>query len=116
MSTEKVYVKNGPLLELVDGHFPSIMNIKGLDFDIAIVMSANDLTAMDGINRQLQAERLVQAWNRLDPLTDELAAARALLKELLEDGQAFTSAIELHCLDGAAWAERTRAFLKGGAA
>lgn len=104
-ATENLYVKNGPLLELVDGHYPAFKNIKGLDFDISIVLQASNMTTMDGINRQLQAEHLVYAWNRHDPLTDELGAARALLSELID--------IEGPQPGTAAWAEKVRAFLAG---
>ena len=39
------------------------------------------------------------------------AALVTLLKEILDDGQAFMGAIELSSLDGVAWAERARAAL-----
>jgi len=112
MSATKMYVKNGPLLELVDSHYPCFKDIKGLDFKISIVMSATDITFVDSVNRELQAERLVLAWNRYDPLVDELAAARALLSEVLDIHDAATCN-DLQGIFISEFAARIRTFLKG---
>jgi hypothetical protein len=44
----------------------------------------------------------------------ELAAARALLQEVLDGTQPFISALECECdFDGEKWAEKARSFLEG---
>lgn len=62
-------------LTLDDGHYPSFREIRGLAFPISIVISALGLAPEQELLREVQAERLVTAWNAHDKL---LAAVRML--------------------------------------
>lgn len=63
-----------------------------------------DLYGVSGISPVVFARRIEAA-------SGPNAALVTLLKEILDDGQAFMGAIELSSLDGVAWAERARAAL-----
>lgn len=73
-------------ISLVDKRYPSFKEIKGLSFDISIVMYASDLTDDDMLQRQADAERIVTSWNAHDALVKLVKDAQAILAGHLPPG------------------------------
>lgn len=65
-------------LEVIDGHYPGFIEIKGAPFKISIVTTATDLPFPKGMERRNFAAFMVRACNnieRVEAVNKELVAA-----------------------------------------
>ena len=70
-------------LEIVDGHYPSMIEIAGLPFKISIVTSATDVDFHQGSVRGLYATYLVSACNSVSALLELVREQNAALVAMM---------------------------------
>ena len=73
-------------LKIVETEYPSIIAIKGASFRISIVIQANDLSFPAALERQSEAEFIVEACNSYKELKAQNAALLAALEGLMRLG------------------------------
>lgn len=64
--------KKIPVLHIGAGYFPSISEIKGLPFDVKVVLHATDIDFAEHVARVSAMERIVKTWNVHDDLVSAL--------------------------------------------
>ena len=75
---------SGKQWEVVPGHYPGFIEIKGAPFKISIVLQATDLSVTDAMERERCAEKIVKAMNHYDDLVAELRAIIAASPKTFE--------------------------------